>query len=76
MVRLYHKNLALERVKRQIIKDNFDGGRLSSDGGMLLLKQVAKHLGLSKAVSDIFTDKRDQNKDLQIAKLSVLLKHY
>ncbi|PIE48241.1 MAG: hypothetical protein CSA42_00130 [Gammaproteobacteria bacterium] len=62
MIKLYHKNLSFGRIKRQIIEGNFNGGTLSSDGGMLLLKQVDKHLGLSKAVSDILPDKRDQNK--------------
>ncbi len=62
MTRLYHKTLYFRRVKHQIIEGDFNGKTLSSDGGMLLLKQVDKHLGLSKAVSDILPDKRDKNK--------------
>lgn len=50
------------RIKRQIIEGDFDGGTLSSDGGLLLLKQVDERIGLSQAIADILPDYRDQSK--------------
>jgi hypothetical protein len=38
---------------------NFDGGRLSSDGGLLLLREVAQQTGLLKRLARCFTDYRD-----------------
>jgi len=43
---------------RQVVAD-FTGGTLSSDGGVLLLRQVDLGLGLTRALADCFTDHRD-----------------
>lgn len=43
---------------RKIVAD-FSGGSLSSDGGLLLLRQVDSALGVSRLVSRCFTDARD-----------------
>ena len=45
--------------RRKVVAD-FSGGTLSSDGGVLLLRQVDNHLGLTLAVADCFTDYRKQ----------------
>lgn len=37
------------RVGRRIIEANFDGGDLSSDGGLMLLRRVDERIGLSRA---------------------------
>jgi hypothetical protein len=37
---------------------DFSGGHLSSDGGVLLLQQVDRGLGLSRALARCFTDRR------------------
>ncbi|MFN7434076.1 MAG: transposase, partial [Betaproteobacteria bacterium] len=37
------------RLGRRRIEADFSGGDLSSDGGLLLLRQVDEHLGLSRA---------------------------
>jgi hypothetical protein len=37
---------------------NFDGGRLTSDGGVLLLREVDRQLGLTKALADCIADPR------------------
>jgi hypothetical protein len=38
---------------------DFSGGALSSDGGVLLLRQVDRGLGLSRALAGCFEDRRD-----------------
>src|SRR5438093_62293 len=43
---------------RQVVAD-FSGGTLSSDGGVLLLRQVDAGLGLSRALAQCFADRRD-----------------
>jgi hypothetical protein len=40
----------------------FDGGRVSSDGGLLLVKQVDASLGLTVGLSRCITDDRQQSK--------------
>ena len=44
--------------RRQIVA-SFDGGRLSSDGGLLLLREVATATGLLDRFARCFTDYRD-----------------
>ncbi|TXI38755.1 MAG: IS1380 family transposase [Methylophilus methylotrophus] len=46
------------RIKRQRISANFAGGALSSDGGLMLLRQVDRKLGLSAAAADAIHDPR------------------
>ncbi len=43
---------------RQVVAD-FSGGILSSDGGLLLLRQVDRGLGVSAALAGCFRDERD-----------------
>ena len=38
---------------------NFDGGKLSSDGGALLLRQIDRGLGLSRSLARCFVDLRN-----------------
>ena len=44
--------------RRKVVAD-FSGGALSSDGGVLLLRQVDHSLGLSRALAACFEDGRD-----------------
>lgn len=44
---------------RQVVAD-FSGGTLSSDGGVLLLRQVDAHLGLTRSLARCFCDSRQQ----------------
>jgi hypothetical protein len=44
--------------RRQVVAD-FDGGRISSDGGLLLLREVAGSSGLLERFGRCFTDYRD-----------------
>ncbi|MDA9981276.1 IS1380 family transposase [Gammaproteobacteria bacterium] len=45
-------------IKRRCIEASFDGGDITSDGGVLLLRQVDRHLGLSEAVAAVLGDSR------------------
>lgn len=47
------------RLGRCEIEANFEGGALSSDGGLMLLRQVDQRTGLSKAVAAVLHDPRD-----------------
>jgi len=38
---------------------DFSGGYLSSDGGVLLLRQLDRSIGLSRGLAECFTDRRD-----------------
>jgi hypothetical protein len=44
--------------KRRVVEANFQGGDISSDGGVLLLRQVDRRLGLSAAVAAVLDDAR------------------
>jgi hypothetical protein len=44
--------------KRKVEVD-FAGGYLSSDGGGLILRELARHSGLIRALADCFVDRRD-----------------
>ncbi len=50
------------RLGRRVIEANFEGGALSSDGGLMLLRQVDRRTGLSKAVASALHDPRKQDK--------------
>ena len=47
------------RFGRRVIEADFSGGDLSSDGGLLLLRQVDQYLGLSRAAAAAIPDPRD-----------------
>ena len=50
---------AFPAVARKKVGAAFDGGMLSSDGGVLLLRNVEKRLGLAHRISACLKDKRD-----------------
>ena len=47
-------------LKRRRIEAGFNGGDITSDGGVLLLRQVDQRLGLSAAVAGVLEDPRRQ----------------
>lgn len=53
--------MSFGRVGRCVIDANFEGGALSSDGGLMLLRQVDRRLGLSKAVAGALHDPCNQD---------------
>lgn len=50
------------RLGRRVIEANFQGGALSSDGGMMLLRQMDRRMGLSQAVACALHDPRDPDR--------------
>ncbi len=50
------------RFGRRVIEANFEGGALSSDGGLMLVRQVDRRIGLSAAVADALHDPRDPDR--------------
>ena len=47
------------KLRRRKIDVRFDGGDVSSDGGLLLLRQVERRLGLLKPVAQVLPDPRN-----------------
>jgi hypothetical protein len=45
-----------------VIEANFDGGDISSDGGLLLLRRVDERIGLSRAAAAVLSDPRDPSR--------------
>lgn len=50
------------RVGRREIEANFQGGALSSDGGVMLVRQMDRKIGLSRAVAQVLSDPRDPDR--------------
>lgn len=53
--------LVFHALGRREVVGRFDGGRITSDGGGLLLREVDQRLGLLERVSGCFTDHRNPN---------------
>ncbi|WP_044617467.1 transposase [Gynuella sunshinyii] len=60
MTECYRASLLFPPVKRCKVDVNFDGGEISSDGGMLLLRELDKRLGLTTAIDHVLHDNRVQ----------------
>ena len=44
---------------RRLVTARFDGGRMSSDGGGLLLREVDKRIGMTERLAECFRDYRN-----------------
>jgi hypothetical protein len=53
---------SLPAVCRKKISVAFDGGRLSSDGGILLLPEVEQRLGIAERLAAYVVDRRDPSR--------------
>jgi hypothetical protein len=53
------KRIEFESFKRRRVEVNFDGGDVSSDGGVLLLRKLERRVGLLEAVARVLADPRD-----------------
>ena len=53
------------RVGRREIEADFTGGAISSDGGVMLVRQVDRKIGLSRAVAAVLSDPRDPERITQ-----------
>ena len=49
-------------ICRKKVTAAFDGGRLTSDGGVLLLAQAERQLGLAERLAACIADPRDQSR--------------
>jgi len=47
------------RLRRREISANFDGRDISAEGGVLLLRQVDRRIGLTTGIASVLTDARD-----------------
>lgn len=55
-------DLPLSPLCGQEIVARFDGGRLSSDGGLVVLRQIDRRMSLSASMASCLSDKRDQSR--------------
>lgn len=46
-------------VKKTSVLIDFDGGQMSSDAGLLLLREVEKQIGIIQALASVISDRRD-----------------
>lgn len=60
MPKCYQRTVQFPRVNRRNVEANFAGGEITSDGGVLLLRQADHLLGLSAAVAAALPDARRQ----------------
>ena len=58
MTQCKRRGSSAKRLRRRAVEFDFDGGRLTSDAGLLLLRQVDSKLGLIDAVNDAIPDLR------------------
>ena len=49
-------------VQRKKIAAAFDGGRITSDGGVMLLAQAERRLGIAERLAQVIPDRRDQDR--------------
>ena len=54
--------LASGTGRNQSVALDFDGGRLSSDAGIVLLKDIDEQLGLTRALAAVLSDPRDAHR--------------
>ncbi len=60
MTKCYQRTLEFPRVNRRVVEVNFEGGDITSDGGVLLLRQADRFLGLSDSIAHALSDPRRQ----------------
>ena len=52
----------LPAVQRKKLTIDFEGGNQSSDGGLLLLREAERRLGVCRRLADAMPDRRDQSR--------------
>ena len=60
MTKCYQRSFEFPRVNRRIVEARFDGGDITSDGGVLLLRQADRLTGLSDSIARALSDSRRQ----------------
>jgi len=59
MTKRKRKRPALKRLRRQAVEVDFDGGTLTSDGGMVLLREADRRLDLIRRIDQAIFDPRN-----------------
>ena len=59
MTQCNSKRMHFSGIRRRKVVADFDGGRLTTDAGVLLLREVDRSIGLIDAVTDCIPDPRD-----------------
>jgi hypothetical protein len=59
MTKCKPRRSALKRLRRQAVEVDFEGGTLTSDGGLLLLRETDRRLDLIRRVDQAIPDPRD-----------------
>jgi len=59
---MLNQPLLFDDLGSRRVQADFSGGHLSSDGGVLLLRQIDRGLGISRAVAQCFQDARDPDR--------------
>ena len=54
-------SMKFSSINRKKVEGHFTGGSITSDGGLLLLREVDKRSGLSKRMSQAIQDKRNSS---------------
>jgi len=65
------KSIEFQALNRKIIQGEFSGGDITSDAGVLLLRESDRKLGLTKAINKVINDPRNP-KFIQHSQLSLL----
>jgi hypothetical protein len=55
-------NYQFSKVKNRQIEINFTGGDISSDGGVLLLREADRRIGMTNELAKIFVDEREASR--------------
>ncbi len=55
------KHIEFSRVSGKKVQAVFDGGKITSDGGAPLLREIDRQLGLIEAINDCIPDPRNQD---------------
>lgn len=59
MTKCKPKRRSLKRLRRQAVEVDFEGGTLTNDGGLLLLREVDRRLDLIRRIDHAIPDPRD-----------------
>ena len=59
MTKRKRKQRVLKRLRRQAVDVDFEGGTLTSDGGLVLLREVDRRLDLIRRIDEAIPDPRD-----------------
>lgn len=58
MPKRYHNSIPFSPLKRRQVEVNFEGGEITSDGGVLLLREADRCLGLTRSINRAIEDTR------------------